>query len=154
MNEKPDVKPDAQPCLSADYLRSYPVDCSRQFIHVIKPGEITFAGQGGMEDVKAKSGEIKLIERNFGSRRSGAPGFKDPVLKAAERRINAGNYPTSLPEFAEEILNEDFSNSLPEDRPANRSIQRIIRKSDQWAQWRRLFRTRRRRRDARQEITR
>ena len=152
MNKKPgDAEPGAQPCPSADYLRSYPIDPSPLLgrgwpeIHVIKPGEITFAGQGGMKDVKAKSGEIKLIERNFDSRRSGRPDFRDPVLKAAERRINAGNYSTSLPEFADEILNEDFSNSLPEERPANRTVQRIIRESKQWAQWRRLFRTRRKR---------
>jgi hypothetical protein len=148
MKDKPDTKPSAQPCPSADYLRSYPVDCSRQFIQVIEKGEITFSGQGGMKDVKAKSGQIKLIERKkFDSPKpfGGRPDFKEPVLSAAERRINAGNYSTSLPEFADEILNEDFSNSLPEERPVNRTVQRIIRESKQWAQWRRLFRTRRKR---------
>jgi hypothetical protein len=110
-------------------------------IHVIERGEITFAGQGGME-AAAKSGRIVFRERNP-DKPEGRRSFKAPVLKAAERRINAGNFSTSLPEFADEILNEDFSNSLPEERPANRTVQRIIRESKQWAQWRRLFRTRR-----------
>jgi hypothetical protein len=153
MNKKPgDAEPGAQPCPSADYLRSYPIDPSPLLgrgwpeIHVIKPGEIEkFAGQGGMEDVRAKSGEIKLIERNFDSRRSGRPDFRGPVLQAAERRINAGNFDTSLIKFAKEIVDEDFPNSLPEDRPAVRTVVRIIRESDQWARWHHLFRTRRKR---------
>jgi hypothetical protein len=101
------------------------------------------AGASGLK-AAAKSGPFVFRERkSFGPKPfGGRPDFKEPVLKAAERRISAGNYPTSLETFAEEIRSEDFSDRLPEERPAVKTIQRIIRKSDQWPRWRRLLRQR------------
>jgi hypothetical protein len=76
--------------------------------------------------------------------KGGRPGFDaDDIIDAAARRIDPGNYPGSLRELAEEIVNEDFCNALPENRPAVSTVMRIIRNSNRWPEWRRLFRHRR-----------
>jgi hypothetical protein len=115
-------------------------------IHEIHMAEAVLAVQVS-SSAEIERGHFPFVRLNddIGKRSSGRPSFEDPVLKAAKRRINAGNYPTSLLEFSGEIVNEDFSNSLPEDRPAIRTVARIIRESDQWAEWRHLFRSRRKR---------
>jgi hypothetical protein len=79
----------------------------------------------------AKSGLITFRERDHDKKAwHGTSAYKDPVLRAAAQRINADNYPRSLKEFAEEIVNEKFANALPDERPAARTVERIIRNSD------------------------
>ena len=107
MNKKPgDTELGVQPCLSADYLRSYPVDCSRQFIHVIKPGEITFAGQGGLDISGSREtvslGSFVLHNRDIDDR-GGKPSSRVRVREEAMRRLCMGRYPETLKEFSEQL---------------------------------------------------
>jgi hypothetical protein len=110
MNKKPDdAEPGAQPCRSADYLRSYPVDCSRQFIHVIKPGEITFAGQGGMHTVETDAGPgtgiggLKAPVWHSLTYSGGRPSSRPRVREEAMRRLHKGQYSESPKEFGEQL---------------------------------------------------
>jgi len=110
MNKKPDIKlgDNAQPCPGslADYLRSWPVDCSRQFIHVIKPGEITFAGQGGVhinETDETGIWGLRRISLAYPRGAGGAPSSRARVRDEAMRRLYKGQYPTTLKEFRKQL---------------------------------------------------
>jgi hypothetical protein len=88
-----------------------------------------------------KRGYFPFVERkdDIGGQRPGPRKFKEPVLRTATRHIRAGDNPSSLRRFATEIANEAFD---LEERPAVKTVERIIRKSKQWPQWRHLFRGR------------
>ena len=61
-------------------------------IHVIKPGEIRFAGQTSL-DSAAKRYQQKLIEIKDDSKRPGRPSSKKIVREEAQRRLDSGKSP-------------------------------------------------------------
>jgi len=110
MKKEPDAEPDAQPCLSADYLRSYPVDCSRRFIHLIEPGDIVpFAGQGGVDISGSKEtmwlGRFVRHNRDIDHDRDrgGRPSSRVLVRDETMRRLVKGEYLETLKEFCEQL---------------------------------------------------
>ena len=115
MNKKPgDAEPDAQPCPSADYLRSYPIDPSpflgptpTLVVHEIKKGEIEkFAGQGGMDDVPTDRLRQKWVKDNTDiGIRPGRQSSRNLIREEARRRLKVGEYPKTktLEAFAKQL---------------------------------------------------
>jgi hypothetical protein len=108
MNEKkPGAKFDTQ---SADYLRSYPVDCTRQFIQVIELGQIEkFAGQGGMQTKENSTGPntgiggLKAPVWHSLTYSGGRPSSRERVRQEAKRRLDKGRYPGTPEEFCQQL---------------------------------------------------
>jgi hypothetical protein len=109
-----------------------------QIFHVIGPGEITFAGQGGMEVKEKKVWGLRprkhpLTKINQGGR----PSSKSLIWREALWRVRAGNYPETLKEFANELSNWLRRHHPEEPRMSSRVVEqkRIIR--DLWHRRRR-----------------
>jgi hypothetical protein len=96
-------------------------------IHMIGPGEIRFTGQSSL-DSNAEAYYQKWIKRG---RRPGPESSRGLVRDEAQRRLNAGDFPETLKEFANGVsrwLGLSRRQGTPQMRPA--VVERHIR--DLW----------------------